>query len=279
MNELEHFNIPKFMKNLGIDVELGEEKQRQLLAEYRKTKDKAILDRLQMSFIKLIISRVNEKRKSVISKTYDINVYISEGWKGVAKGLENFDLNSKNKLSTYITTCIDGYLLNFYNNVVSPSSQVYREFKAKVNAITKDYQNKNFKNPSELEVYEIYNSQAEEKIDFHRFRELLEDKVQITSITSKDDNEEEKDRTEFMDLNNVTSPEEYSFGAIDKSRLFKLLSILDEKELFVIKHNFGIDCEEISLQKIGELLNITKQRTAQIKDKALYKMHKYNLEI
>lgn len=53
----------------------------------------------------------------------------------------------------------------------------------------------------------------------------------------------------------------------------KLISCLTERERFIVANYFGLgDCEELTLDKIGEELNLTKERVRQIKEGALKKL-------
>ena len=47
---------------------------------------------------------------------------------------------------------------------------------------------------------------------------------------------------------------------------------LSQREIFILKNYFGLDgYEELTLEKIGEELNLTKERVRQIKECALKK--------
>ncbi len=52
----------------------------------------------------------------------------------------------------------------------------------------------------------------------------------------------------------------------------RTLSVLSEKERSVLECYFGIGCPEMSLEAIGEGLGLTKERTRQIKEKALKRL-------
>ena len=61
--------------------------------------------------------------------------------------------------------------------------------------------------------------------------------------------------------------------------LQEVLSCLSDKELQIINMYFGLACQEMDLEKIGEKLGITKERVRQIKDNAIKKIRsEANLE-
>jgi RNA polymerase sporulation-specific sigma factor len=60
--------------------------------------------------------------------------------------------------------------------------------------------------------------------------------------------------------------------ADSKMTLNKILSELNERELFVVQHYFGLGTYSKTSTEIGEIMGVSKSTVAQIKDKALFKM-------
>ncbi len=54
----------------------------------------------------------------------------------------------------------------------------------------------------------------------------------------------------------------------------RALSTLPEREAIIIKHFFGVNCEELSLREIGDKLGLTRERVRQLKERALRKLRK-----
>jgi len=59
---------------------------------------------------------------------------------------------------------------------------------------------------------------------------------------------------------------------LDKDMVDKLKSVLNEKETKVIDFRFGFEENAMTLQEIGNKLNLTRERVRQIQDKALLKL-------
>lgn len=57
-----------------------------------------------------------------------------------------------------------------------------------------------------------------------------------------------------------------------KSTLTIILNSLSKKELFVISEYFGLDGDSLTLEEIGDKMNLTKERVRQIKKNALNKL-------
>ena len=54
----------------------------------------------------------------------------------------------------------------------------------------------------------------------------------------------------------------------------RALSTLSSREREIIKSFFGIGCQEMTLEEIGENLDLTRERVRQIKEKAIRKLKK-----
>ena len=52
----------------------------------------------------------------------------------------------------------------------------------------------------------------------------------------------------------------------------RALSTLTEREKHIIKHFFGINCMELSLEEIGDKFDLTRERVRQIKEKAIRRL-------
>jgi RNA polymerase primary sigma factor len=50
------------------------------------------------------------------------------------------------------------------------------------------------------------------------------------------------------------------------------LDCLETREGFVIRQRFGIDCDERTLEEIGQIYGVTRERIRQIETKALKKL-------
>ena len=48
--------------------------------------------------------------------------------------------------------------------------------------------------------------------------------------------------------------------------------LLTDREMFIIQHYFGYDCEQMTIEEIAHDLNITPERVLQVKERALRKI-------
>ena len=76
-----------------------------------------------------------------------------------------------------------------------------------------------------------------------------------------------------MDNKEQPSPDTTLMSESLKKEIERSLSTLTEKEATVIKLYFGFNTEyTATLEEIGEILNLTRERVRQIKEKALIKL-------
>lgn len=119
-------------------------------------------------------------------------------------------------------------------------------------------------------------------------RQAILDALEKKNLIDADEIEEYK-QTETDDYDfDETQPADYTINNInyidnsttlsiahkdDKSLVKLLCNCLSERELFVINHYFGLeDNDEMTLESIGELLGLTKERVRQIKERGLRKL-------
>jgi RNA polymerase primary sigma factor len=75
-------------------------------------------------------------------------------------------------------------------------------------------------------------------------------------------------------LENEESPAA-SKGLVSESlnkEIERALSTLTPRERDIIKYFFGIGCQEMTLEEIGEKFNLTRERVRQIKEKAIRRL-------
>ena len=107
-------------------------------------------------------------------------------------------------------------------------------------------------------------------------QEVLDTMLSARSIRSLDEEFEEGDERSLM---NTLADEGQDTPDVDvietsaKDHLENILLCLDERELYIIRLYFGLDgTEALTLEQIGGLMSLTRERVRQLKERALGKL-------
>jgi RNA polymerase primary sigma factor len=107
-------------------------------------------------------------------------------------------------------------------------------------------------------------------------QEVLDTMLSARSIRSLDEEFEEGDERSLMNTLADERQDKPDFDVIEssaKQHLESILRCLDERELYIIRLYFGLDgTEALTLEQIGGLMNLTRERVRQLKERALGKL-------
>lgn len=114
------------------------------------------------------------------------------------------------------------------------------------------------------------------KREIEHTNDELSEKLGSLPTTIKLDDKLNEDGDTLIDVlinHNAGNPEEvFSTKEELKVKLYEILSELDEREKTIIECYFGLNGTELTLEEIGDILDLTKERVRQIKEKALRKI-------
>jgi RNA polymerase primary sigma factor len=121
----------------------------------------------------------------------------------------------------------------------------------------------------------LYETGRDVKIPLSRKDEFVSNKWKMASLNAVYNSGEDGDalETSIKDERSI-NPEENIILQEEKEILRKGMSALTEKEQVVITMRYGLNCEGMSLSKIGKELNYSKERIRQIEKTALIKLRK-----
>ena len=85
--------------------------------------------------------------------------------------------------------------------------------------------------------------------------------------------EESSQLGDFIEDKNLESPENASYRHILRTELLSSMEILTEREQMILKLRFGFDDgRPRTLEEVGKVYNVTRERIRQIEEKALRKL-------
>ncbi len=269
-------NLIEFSKKAAI---LEKEDEYNLINDWRDNKNPKALQRILNSYLRLAVSYA----RKYTSYGLPIDDLIHEGVLGIMHALEKFDTDKDFRLSTYaswwIRASIQDYILKNWSVVRTGSTASQKalffnlkKIKQQINDVSREFmgQSEIDKVSSMLNVKSIEVQNMESRLtggDLH--------------LNQKVDSESEND---LMDLlaDDRANPEE-SFEDLNDKKVKKdfineAINTLNDREKTIIRMRKFRE-KSITLDELGQMLKISKERVRQIETKALEKLKKAILDI
>ncbi|MCX7956493.1 MAG: sigma-70 family RNA polymerase sigma factor [Endomicrobia bacterium] len=225
--------------------------------------------------MKLIQANLNlvtafAKKFSVLTGA-DVNDLVQEGATGLAKAVEKFEWKKGYKFSTYahwwIRQAISRYMADYTKTIRLPVH--IRELVSRMIKVYKKIQNK-YSNeaPISLDEYSrVLNVPTKKIIDTIT---VLVDP--ISSYTPKGQNEDTTIQ-DFIPSSEEEIPFVHMLQSYKREILEKAMEkFLDEREKSILKLRYGFDGKEYTLEEVGKMFNITRERVRQIEAKAIRRL-------
>lgn len=265
-------NMSEFFSKIKENYEpLSAEKQIELLKEYKKTQNEALIEELVLSNIGLVYDRASPY---IHYSFYDD--LVMEGILGLLKSIEKFNPEKyKNKFSTYAVYWIDSYIGAYIRNNKNPirlPQNVQNKEKTIKNYI-QTFQEEHERSPSVQEIMKALDIENNKT----NYKNILFLSQYDTPLSLNSEIKSDNNHTEFGELieNQNINIEEEITKKEEKEYLVKILSEkLTEREERIIRKHFGIGEPALSVEQIGKELGVTKQRVSQIEKGALRKLRK-----
>ena len=106
--------------------------------------------------------------------------------------------------------------------------------------------------------------------------EVLETMLSARSVRSLDESFEEDDERSLLNIladNTQATPDDDVLQTSARTQLEEVLESLDQRELRIIRLYFGLDgSEALTLEQIGGMMGLTRERVRQLKERALGKL-------
>ena len=261
----ESASLDKYLQEIGREELVSPEEEVELAQRIRKG-DEVALEKLTRANLRFVVSVAKQYQNQGLS----LPDLINEGNLGLIKAAEKFDETRGFKFISYAVWWIRQSILQALAEqsriVRLPLNQVGSL--NKINKALSQFEQKNERAPS--------NEELSEMIDVPQ--DKISDTLRVSGRhVSVDAPFVEGEDNSLLDvLPNDDSPMADK-GLVNESlstEIERSLQILTPREREIIKSFFGIGCQEMTLEEIGERLDLTRERVRQIKEMAIRKLKK-----
>lgn len=258
-------NYLRYIKRYKV---LNRDEERNLITRAKQGDDLA-KDQIICCNIRLVASIVLKHYRHREIPELDL---IQEGTFGLIKALEKYDLNTNYKFSTYayswIKQFIDRFLLTKGRNIYIPikMQEKIKEYRKK----ELEFENKYKRKPTYEEISNItgYDQSTIQLIEAN-----LSDSISYDAQINTDEDDS------FLDLipDKNKTPDEIYLEKSQKQILFKAINEagLTAREKDVIQRRFGFNGKIQTLESIGNIYGLSRERVRIIEKNALTKLQKY----
>ncbi|MCW0483737.1 MULTISPECIES: sigma-70 family RNA polymerase sigma factor [Gaoshiqia] len=259
----ESASLDKYLQEIGKEELITVEEEVELAQRIKKG-DQAALEKLTRANLRFVVSVAKQYQNQGLS----LPDLINEGNLGLIKAAEKFDETRGFKFISYAVWWIRQSILQALAEqsriVRLPLNQV-----GSLNKINKAYskfEQENERKPSPEELAESLELPAEKVADTLR--------VSGRHISVDAPFVEGEDNSLLDVLVNNDSPNaDRSLMMESLAReIERALATLTERESDIIRMFFGIGCQEMTLEEIGERFGLTRERVRQIKEKAIRRL-------
>ena len=236
------------------------------LAQKIKKGDRVALEKLVNANLRFVVSVAKHYQHRGLS----LQDLVNEGNLGLIKAAKMFDETRGFKFISYAVWWIRQSILM----AIAEQSRIVRLPVNKIGTINKinnakaRFEQENDRIPTNAELSEILD------IPEQKLQKNIRNSSKHVSIDAPARTDEEKSMVNFMEDEHSPAPETPLLNQSLKQEISRVLETLSPKEKKVVQLYFGINTKPKTLIEIGEMMNISRERVRQLRDKGLRNLRK-----
>ena len=234
------------------------------LAQRIRQGDRVALEKLTCANLRFVVSVAKQYQNQGMS----LSDLINEGNIGLLKAAEKFDETRGFKFISYAVWWIRQSILQALaeqsRNIRLPLNQV-----GLLNKISKEsaqFEQRYERRPTSEELSDILDIPAE-KID-----EALSHSGSPLSVDAPFEEGESNSLLDVLPSGDTPTTDKSLMNESLATEIDRALSTLSDREKEILQMLFGIGCQEMTLEEIGDHFGLTRERVRQVKEKALRRL-------
>ncbi len=256
-------SLDKYLQDIGKEELITVEEEVEL-ARRIKQGDKEALNKLVRANLRFVVSVAKQYQNQGLS----LPDLINEGNLGLIKAAEKFDETRGFKFISYAVWWIRQTILQALAEqsriVRLPLNQVGSI--NKINKVIEEFQQKHNRPPTDEELAELLDV-SQEKLAKSR---SIAGRHRSIDAPLKDG--EDSQLKDVLPDKNAERADAALMKESLKIEIERALSTLTRREADIIRYFFGINAPEMTLEEIGDLFGLTRERVRQIKEKAIRRL-------
>ena len=256
--------IKMYLREIGQVALLSHEEELEI-AKKADEGDEFAKQQLVEANLRLVVS-IAKKHTNRGLKLLDL---IQEGNMGLMKAVEKFEYQKGYKFSTYATW----WIRQAITRAIADQGRTIRipvHMIETINKIKKEsriYLQETGKEPTP----EVLSKRLEMEVE--KIKQILEMNQDPISLETPVGSEEDSELGDFVMDDKILSPYEQANRNLLKEQLSEVLKTLSEREEKVLRFRYGLDdgCPR-TLEEVGKIFKVTRERIRQIEVKALRKL-------